>query len=122
MNANCPWRPVSVSAHLLVLLAVVAMLAPAVSAQTAPRRVQTLQLQRGWNAVFLEVIPINTAPASVFAGTPINIVATFLGNQTTVQFIRDPATIGWKKEGWTVWYAPQRPESFLTTLFAIGGH
>lgn len=85
-------------------------------------RTQTLQLQRGWNAVLLEVIPTNPAPASVFAGAPVNIVATFLGTETSVQFIRDPAAIGWKKEGWGVWYSPRRPDSFLSTLHAIAGH
>jgi hypothetical protein len=105
-----------------VLPLLVAVLAAWVTPATADTtRTQTIQLSRGWNAIFLEVIPMNTAPASVFAGAPVNIVATFLGNETTVQFIRDPATIGWKKEGWAVWYAPQRPESFLTTLFDIGG-
>jgi len=85
-------------------------------------RTQTIQLHRGWNAVFLEVIPTNPAPASVFAGAPVSIVATFLGTETTVQFIRDPSAIGWKKEGWGVWYAPRRPDSFLSTLYAVGGN
>ena len=85
-------------------------------------RTQTLQLRRGWNAVYLEVIPTNPAPASVFAGMPVSIVATFLGTETTVQFIRDPSAIGWKKEGWGVWYAPRRPDSFLSSLHAMGGN
>jgi hypothetical protein len=58
----------------------------------------------------------------VFAGFPVNIVATFLGTESSVQFIRDPATIGWKKEGWGVWYAARRPDSFLSTLHAITGN
>ncbi len=91
-------------------------------AQADVVRTQTLQLQRGWNAVYLEVIPTNPAPASVFAGAPVSIAATFLGAETTVQFIRDPATIGWKKEGWGVWYSPRRPDSFLTTLHSVNGN
>jgi hypothetical protein len=94
----------------------------AVPASAQPTRTQTLQLQRGWNAVYLEVIPTNADPASVFAGAPVNIVATFLGVETSVQFIRDPAAIGWKKEGWGVWYAPRRPDSFLTSLHAMTGY
>jgi len=85
-------------------------------------RTQTIQLHQGWNAVYLEVIPTSPAPASVFAGAPVSIVATFLGAETSVQFIRDPSAIGWKKEGWGVWYAPRRPDSFLTTLHAIAGN
>jgi hypothetical protein len=121
MKTNCQRRLLRAAIGLLALLAGVTILSPGVSAQTAPRRTQTLQLQRGWNAVYLEVIPTNPAPASVFAGAPVNIVATFLGTVTTVQFIRDPAAIGWKKEGWAVWYAPHRPDSFLSTLHDVGG-
>jgi hypothetical protein len=122
MKPNCPRRRVRIAIGLLALLTGATNLASVVSAQTPPRRTQTLQLQRGWNAVFLEVIPTNPAPANLFAGAPVNIVATFLGTETTVQFISDPASIGWKKEGWAVWYATQRPDSFLSTLHAVEGH
>ena len=88
----------------------------------ATLRTQTIQLQRGWNAVYLEVIPTNTEPASVFAGTPVSIVATYLTTETSVQFIRDPSVIGWKKEGWGVWYAPRRPDSFLSSLHGVLGN
>jgi hypothetical protein len=121
MNAHSQRLPGLLAGCLALLLGAAMLAAPAL-AQTMPRRTQTVQLQRGWNAVFLEVIPTNTAPASVFAGAPVNIVATFMGTETTVQFIRDPATIGWKKEGWGVWYAPSRPDSFLSTLHDVGGH
>jgi hypothetical protein len=104
-----------------MLAGVLLVAATEVSAQTAPRRTQTIQLQRGWNAVYLEVIPLNAAPASVFAGAPVSIVATYLTTETTVQFIRDPASIGWKKEGWGVWYSSSRPDSFLSSLHAIDG-
>jgi hypothetical protein len=85
-------------------------------------RRQTLQLQRGWNAVFLEVTPTNTDPATVIHDLPIDIVATFLRADSAVQFIKDPAMIGWKQEGWGVWYAPARPDAFLRTLFALDGN
>lgn len=61
-------------------------------------------------------------PATVFAGLPVSIAATYLRAITSVQFIKDPAVIGWKKEGWGVWYAPGRPDGFLSTLFAIDGN
>ena len=84
-------------------------------------RTQTLSLQRGWNSVYLEVIPTNPAPATVFAGAPVNIVATFFGRELSAQFVRDPATIAWKKEGWSVWYAPHRPDAFLSSLHSVSG-
>jgi hypothetical protein len=106
---------------VLGLLSIAVALGPGL-ARGESLRTQTLQLHRGWNAVYLEVIPTNPAPASVFAGTPVSVVATFLGTATTVQFIRDPSAIGWKKEGWGVWYAPRRPDSFLSTLHTVGGN
>ena len=33
-------------------------------------RTQTIQLTRGWNAVFLEVYPAETKPSALFANTP----------------------------------------------------
>ena len=40
-------------------------------------RTQTLQLQPGWNAVFLEVYPADPDPAIMFANTPIDVAAAF---------------------------------------------
>jgi len=85
-------------------------------------RPQTIQLHRGWNSVFLEVMPANGSPATVFAGAPVDIVATFLNSASTVQFIKNPANIGWKRDGWGVWYAPGRPDSFLSTLHGMDGN
>ena len=85
-------------------------------------RTQTIQLQRGWNAVFLEVFPTNLEPASLFAGLPVSIVATYLHTETAVQYLRDPATIGWNREGWGVWYAANRADAFLSTLHAVHGN
>ena len=93
---------------------------PAVVADTV--RTQTVTLQKGWNAVFLQVYPTNSDPAQVFAQLPVSIVATYFAKHTAVQFISDPAKTSWKKEGWGVWYAPQRADAFLSTLYAILGN
>jgi hypothetical protein len=49
-------------------------------------------------------------------------VARYFVPATSVQFIRDPADSPWNLPGWGVWYAPQRPDAFLTSLRAIQGH
>ena len=116
MNATCRRFGLPLLAGVLLTAASV------LPAQADVTRTQTLPLRRGWNAVWLEVIPSNPDPATVFAGLPVSIAATYLRAITSVQFIKDPAVIGWKKEGWGVWYAPGRPDGFLSTLFAIDGN
>jgi hypothetical protein len=93
-----------------------------VSLQADPVRTQTINLHQGWNAVYLEVAPTNASPAAVFANTPVSIAAVFFGGDSPVQFIQNPGSIAWKKDGWSVWYAPSRPDAFLGTLFAINGN
>ncbi|MFM2296065.1 MAG: hypothetical protein RLZZ350_2478 [Verrucomicrobiota bacterium] len=92
------------------------------AARAEVTRTQTISLHRGWNAVHLQVTPVSNAPADVFAGTPVSIAATFFGGDTSVQFIQNPGSIAWKRDGWSVWYAPGRPDGFLTSMFAVQGN
>lgn len=85
-------------------------------------RTQTLNLQKGWNAVFLQVCPTNADPAAVFGNLPVTVAATFFPKNTPVQFVSDPSKTSWKKEGWGVWYAPGRSDAFLSTLFTVLGN
>ena len=85
-------------------------------------RTQTISLHKGWNAIQLQVTPGDSTPADVFAGTPIGIVATYFGATTSAQYIQNPTSTEWKKEGWGVWYAPGRPDAFLSTLNGIAGN
>ena len=50
------------------------------------------------------------------------MAAAYFGGDSPVQFIQNPGSISWKKDGWAVWYAPSRPDGFLATLFAINGN
>lgn len=85
-------------------------------------RTQTIALHKGWNAIYLEVAPTNSSPAAVFTNTPVSIAAVYFGGDSPVQFIQNPGSISWKKDGWAVWYAPARPDGFLATLFSINGN
>jgi hypothetical protein len=86
-------------------------------------RQQTVNLHKGWNAVFLQVNPTNDSPANCFQGTPVTLVAQFVGNIAGVQYVQNPSTNSVNRQGgWLVWYAPSRPDAFLTQLFALSGN
>lgn len=85
-------------------------------------RSQTISLQKGWNSVFLQVSPTNRDPSAVFAGTPIEIVATYFAVEKPVQYIQNPGSIGWNKSGWAVWYGPNRSDAFLSSMHAVHGN
>jgi hypothetical protein len=84
-------------------------------------RTQQIALQRGWNAVFLEVYPTETKPAALFARAPIDIVAAYFAPASSAQFMTDPGAELFTQAGWGVWYAENRPDAFLKTLHAIYG-
>jgi hypothetical protein len=88
----------------------------------AQNRQQIIQLHTGWNAVFLEVEPLDTNPQAVFTNTPVDIVARYFPRTSSVQYISNPADAPWNEPGWGVWYAPSRPESVVSSLHAIHGH
>jgi hypothetical protein len=85
-------------------------------------RTQTINLQKGWNSVFLQVSPSSRDPGAVFANTPVEIVATYFAVDRAVQYIQNPGSIGWNKDGWAVWYAPSRSDAFLSSLHAVHGN
>jgi hypothetical protein len=86
-----------------------------------PTRTQTIAMQVGWNAVFLEVEPPDPDPAVVFAGAPVEMVAGYTARTAAAQFVSDPNANLFRRAGWGVWYAADRPDAFLKTLHAIHG-
>jgi hypothetical protein len=105
-----------------VLLSLDAVAAGAGEAEIAgPAREQTIPIRAGWNAVFLEVYPEESAPSRVFEGSPFEIVGAYYDRPGQTQFVTDPRADLFKWEGWSVWYADDRPDAALTTLHAIHG-
>ena len=47
------------------------------AAPLAALREQVIPLRAGWNAVFVEVEPVESEPARVLAGLPVEILAGF---------------------------------------------
>jgi hypothetical protein len=80
-------------------------------------------LHKGWNAVYLQVDPTNSKPNECFQGTPVSVVASYVGNGSAVQYVQNPTTNSvTKNNGWSAWYAPGRPDAFLTQLFNLNAN
>lgn len=106
-----------------LLLWFLGILAATMGLQAGTTRTQVLNLQAGWNAVYIEVQPTNPAPASLFAGSAVQSVAWFRRAGIDAQYIRDPGDAPWRAEGWSVWHAASQVESVLSDLHEIrAGH
>jgi len=92
-----------------------------VQAQEGLLRTQVIDLRPGWNAVYLEVDPVATAPADVFGSLPIDVVATYTEASSGSQYVKNPTVNMLQSYGWAVWYAPARSDAFLSNLFGILG-
>lgn len=90
-------------------------------ADPVAQRTQRVALVQGWNAVFLEVYPAEPEPATVFRGTPVDVVASFFARPVTAQFVANPGADLFRRAGWGVWYAEDRPDAFLKSLHGIQG-
>lgn len=87
-----------------------------------PQRTQEFELTQGWNAIYLEVEPAEAASEIVFAGTPIDVAARLFRSVRAVRSPIEPEDVLLDRDGWGVWYGPDRPEAFLSTLFAVHGY
>jgi hypothetical protein len=95
-------------------------LAVATVSLAASTREQVIPIQKGWNAVFMEVHPLDSEPAAVFGNLPIEIAATFYA-PLSAQFVSNPGADLLRQAGWGVWYAETRVDSFLSNLHSIYG-
>ncbi len=107
------------SASILVFLVLCSAASHRLQAQ--PVRTQTVALETGWNAVYLEVDPPVADPAVFFADVPVDIVASHIAPVRGRQFVRNPSADLHLVYGWSVWYAPAREDAMLTTLYALQG-
>ena len=88
---------------------------------SAVTREQIIPIEKGWNAVFLEVHPENPEPSNVFGGTPVEIAAALYRPVTPAQFATNPSADLLRQTGWGVWYADRRADAFLSSLHSIYG-
>jgi hypothetical protein len=83
---------------------------------------QTINLKKGWNAIFLEVYPVEPDLDRTFKDTPITQVLSYFPDSTPTQFIQNPNEIDWKKDKWQVWFQPGNPQEYLKSLHALMDH
>ncbi|MGI9243643.1 MAG: hypothetical protein ACR2RV_22795, partial [Verrucomicrobiales bacterium] len=105
-------------------LLAVSLLALALPAAHAAEQTQTLDLEAGWNAVWLEVDPASAIEASaaveeVFDSPAVTVVARPVVPVGTAEFVSDPQR-AFNRAGWVVWY--RNPESGENTLFNVDGY
>lgn len=105
-----------------VIMSLSCALALATQGVWAQTRTQTIPLVKGWNAVWLEVQPTNSALAAVFAGVPADIVAAYTLPVSEAQFVQNTAVNVQTLAGWNVWYAPYRADAPLTQLTRVGAN
>ncbi len=113
----------------LVLITSCAFLLPigvlrgqSVESGVGPFRTQSIELKAGWNAVYLEVEPLETDPDVLLEGTPVQIAACYLRPVTAQQFVEGPSDVLADPKGWNVWYRPGRDDALLTNLYALQAH
>jgi hypothetical protein len=87
-----------------------------------PVRTQVLDLKKGWNAVWLEVEPLENDADKVFAGQAVDVCARYFRPVSSPDYIRNPAEKPFNQEGWAVWYAPSREEAVVRQLGKVNGH
>ena len=80
---------------------------------------QSLPLQPGWNAVFLEIDPSPDECDAVFAGLPVESVWDFNRSVDSPQFIQDPSTLIPGARDWLTWFPPSSPLSAQSSLFIL---
>ena len=94
---------------------------PVLDVSAAEVCTQKIDLVSGWNAVFVELDPMETVPADLFEDLPVDVVAGFSSSAKPAQFVADPSVDMLLAYGWNAWYSPRRADNFLSTLSAIQG-
>jgi len=81
--------------------------------------VQRIELQPGWNAVFLQVQPYENRCDEVFEGVPVESIWMWNKRFDSVQFVQDPKNLVPEDPDWLTWFAPDHPSAFLSDLHAV---
>ncbi len=104
---------------LSVLALCVALLSP--STADAQWVTQTIVLQPGWNAVWLEVQPEPRECDEVFAALPVESVWAWNRRFNTVQFLQDANKLIPGQPDWLAYFPVAGGSPLMTTLFAVQG-
>jgi hypothetical protein len=100
----------------------VALICLVVESRAAALRTQSIPLQPGWNAISVEVDPVANDPGVVFTNLPVASVWSRVESLGSATFVQDQNAVQNGDPGWLVWYPKSKPESAISSLFAIHGH
>lgn len=100
---------------------IIAALLTMVAVCRAQWTTQTITLNPGWNAVFLEIQPEPASGDTVFAGIPVDSAWDWLRAAPIPQFIQDANTLVPQNPEWATYFLPAHPKRFLRNLFDIRG-
>lgn len=87
----------------------------------SPTLTRTYALKAGWNAIYLDVQPTNTAIQTVFTGIPIASVWRFQERLSAVEFIKNPAEPVWNTDRWLVHVPTNEVASLDNNLYHVTG-
>jgi hypothetical protein len=82
---------------------------------------QSVPLNPGWNAVYLEVQPEPRALDTVFTNRPVESVWKWDRRFTSIEFTLDPYTLEPEDPHWLIWLPPSDPRRFLNRLGEFQG-
>lgn len=82
---------------------------------------QTITLNPGWNAVYLEVQPANPNCDAAFTGVPVESVWFWNRRFSSVQYIQDASSLVPGQPDWLTYFPPAHPARFARNLYALQG-
>lgn len=108
--------------HCRIAVAAVGLLLATLPARAAFTMSQTFNLRAGWNAIWLEVEPVNQDINVVFQGIPVESVWTFASVVSSVDFIQDTTETVWNRDRWLVHVPTNQVASLNNNLFKVLGN
>jgi hypothetical protein len=84
---------------------------------------QEIQLQPGWNAVWLEATPLENDVETVFQGIPVRSVWRHYVEEASARYVDNSTELKPESERWLTWSPSGAGAEVITTLHKIhGGH
>ena len=80
---------------------------------------QSIDLNPGWNAIYLTVQPAEGSIEEIFDGHPVESVWMWNKRFSPIDFDVDSTVLLPDDPHWLVWFPSSNPESFLTRLFGM---
>lgn len=106
----------------LCLASLSVLLAAGAAARAAHLVEQTLVLQPGWNAIYLEVEPETNTCIDVFRDVPIASAWTWIPRGPTAEFVQDLSEELVRDPQWLCFFPTNRPERMFNNMFIVSAN